>query len=85
MRHSKTEVVVLATVISIGMLAFDGWIAMLIIGMMHSADAQVPALGFSVVVGALLVLRIAGIYLRGTKEYFEAVKKSVQRQEGAGK
>ncbi len=85
MKYSKTEMVVVTTVFSLAMLALDSWFVMLIVGMMHAGDPRVPPLGFSTAVGALLVLRIAGIYLRGTKEYSEAVKKSVQRQEGAGK
>ena len=82
MKYSKTEMVVLTTAFSLAMLAFDAWMVMLIVGMMHRADSHVPLLGFSTVVGALLVLRIAGVYLRGSKEFSDALRNQYNSKKG---
>ena len=80
MKYSKTEMVVVTTVFSLAMLALDSWFVMLIVGMMHAGDPRVPPLGFSTAVGALLVLRIAGVYLRGSKEFSDALKNQYSKK-----
>ena len=80
MKYSKTEMVVVTTAFSLAMLALDSWFVMLIVGMMHAGDPRVPPLGFSTAVGALLVLRIAGVYLRGGKEFSDALKNQYSKK-----
>lgn len=80
MKYSKTEMVVVTTAFSLAMLALDSWFVMLIVGMMHAGDPRVPPLGFSTAVGALLVLRIAGMYLRGSKEFSDALKNQYSKK-----